>query len=369
MELFCTRPGCPEPVNPCPDFENPRILRTTRDRLCACCGMPLILGDRYLPIQWLGQGGFGAAFLARDRHTPGMRPCVLKQFKPAQQLTHDQHQLAHELFMREGEVLEELGREHLQIPDLFAFFDLEVPGLQPETDEGYFYLVQEFIDGQNLEQELLARGRFEEPEVLEVLTSMVGVLGFVHAHHTIHRDIKLSNIMRNTRGRLFLLDFGAIKFATSQSQGTAWGTPIFSPGYAPPEQVIGANVSFSSDFYALAASCVELLTGLAPQQLRHPVNHRWAWRSQVAITPAFAEILDRMLQPDPIDRFQTAAEILAALRSADLLSPESLAGEGRSDFQPPLFSDRPSRMQQDFQANSRIRQPIETQMPLDYSAD
>jgi serine/threonine protein kinase len=332
MELLCTRPGCSQPINDCPELDDSRTLKLTRDKFCGCCGMPLILGDRYLPIQLLGQGGFGAAYLARDRHTPGMRPCVVKQFKPAAQLNDQQHQVAHDLFMREGEVLEALGREHLQIPDLFAFFDLEVPGVMPGSEEAYFYLAQEYIDGQDLEQELRAVGRLDEAAVQEILVSMLKVLGFVHAHQTIHRDIKPSNIMRSRKGRLYLLDFGAIKYATAQVSRPQRSTSIFSLGYAPPEQMAGAGVSFSTDLYALAATCVECLTGLPPGQLCHPVTRVYIWRGKAQVSDRLAAVLDKMLQPTPYDRFATATEVLNALGVEDaILHP----------FEPPISSDLP----------------------------
>ena len=353
MELLCTRPSCTRPINDCPDLDDPRTLKLTRDKFCACCGMPLILGDRYLPIQLLGQGGFGAAYLARDRHTPGMRSCVVKQFKPAVRLTSEQHQLAHGLFMREGEVLEELGREHLQIPDLFAFFDLEVPGRVPGTQEAYFYLAQEFIDGQDLEKELRAVGAMTEAAVTEILASMLKVLGFVHAHQTIHRDIKPSNIMRSRKGRLYLLDFGAIKYATAQAiSGPQTSTSIFSLGYAPPEQMAGAGVSFSTDLYALAATCVECLTGLPPNQLCDPVTRRYTWQDRVKypVSDRLADILDKMLQPAPYDRFVCAADVLNRLCPEEaILHP----------FQPPISSELPLPM-------IPALDPNVTQLPLDH---
>ena len=358
MELLCTRPSCTHPVNDCPELDDPRTLKVTRDKFCASCQMPLILGDRYLPIQLLGQGGFGAAYLARDRHTPGMRSCVVKQFKPAVRLTTEQHQVAHGLFMREGEVLEELGREHLQIPDLFAFFDLEVPGRLPGTEEAYFYLAQEFIDGQDLEQELRAFGPMNEAAVTEILSSMLKVLGFVHAHQTIHRDIKPSNIMRSRKGRLYLLDFGAIKYATAQAATTQPSRPqnstsIFSLGYAPPEQMAGAGVSFSTDLYALAATCVQCLTGLPPNQLCDPVTRRYTWRSNVKypVSDRLADLLDKMLQPAPYDRFSCAADVLNELcLEKTILHP----------FQPPISSELPLLSVPSLDSNV-------TQLPLDQS--
>lgn len=161
MELYCTRSGCPRPQNYFVDLDDSATLRTVQQKYCTACGMPLILVGRYLPLRLLGQGGFGAAFLARDRYTPGMRQCVVKQFKPSGDLSSNQLELAQKLFEREAEVLEELGTQHDQIPNLFAFFELSVPSLQPGKQDSFFYLVQEFIDGKNLEEELQQKASFQ----------------------------------------------------------------------------------------------------------------------------------------------------------------------------------------------------------------
>ncbi len=120
MEVYCTRPHCLRPQNHFADLDDITTLKTTQQKFCPSCGMPLILDGRYVTINLLGRGGFGAAFLARDRRIPGMRSCVVKQFQPAGDFTSTQLQLAQQLFEREAEVLAQIGSEHEQIPDLFA---------------------------------------------------------------------------------------------------------------------------------------------------------------------------------------------------------------------------------------------------------
>ncbi len=149
MEIYCTRPGCPRPQNFFADLDNRATLQTTQQRYCTSCGMPLILLNRYIPSRLLGRGGFGAAFLARDRYTPAMRQCVVKQFQPSGNLNPQQLRTAQELFEREAEVLEQLGSTHPQIPDLYASFSLTTPSMMPGKEDQFFYLVQEFIDGQD----------------------------------------------------------------------------------------------------------------------------------------------------------------------------------------------------------------------------
>ncbi|GAB4462562.1 MAG: serine/threonine-protein kinase [Elainellaceae cyanobacterium] len=290
--------------------------------------MQLLLQGRYIPQKLLGKGGFGAAFLARDRYTPAMRQCVVKQFQPSGDLSPNQLQVAQTLFHREAEVLEQLGSNHPQIPDLLAFFELEVPSLVPGKTDRFFYLVQEFIDGKDLEQEMEQRGAFSESEVLEVLEEVLKVLDYVHASGSIHRDIKLSNIMRRRDGRLFLLDFGAVKQATAavSSSGGKASTGIYSMGFAPPEQMRGDQVYPATDLYALGVTCITLLTGRQPNELYDAYSNSWNWRSHLPapVSDRLADVLDKMLLPTPSHRFQSAQEVREALRA---VSPASHPGQ------------------------------------------
>ena len=160
--------------------------------------MPLILRGRYLPQRLLGQGGFGTAFYACDRDTPTLRPCVVKLFKPSTQLNQQQLKIAQQLFAREAEVLERLGNQHPQIPDLFAYFSIVVKSPASGQDEEYFYLVQEFIDGEDLEQILERRGTLPEGAVKAILVSILKVLEFVHDNRAIHRDIDRKSTRLNS---------------------------------------------------------------------------------------------------------------------------------------------------------------------------
>ncbi|MEP6518143.1 protein kinase domain-containing protein [Microcoleus vaginatus] len=315
MEVYCTRPGCPRPQNYFPDLDDSSLLKTVQQKFCTTCGMPLILGGRYLPVRLLGQGGFGAAFLARDRYTPAMRQCVAKLLQPSVSLTPPQLKIAQTLFEREAAVLEELGNEHSQIPSLLAFFELTVTSLQPGKNEQFFYLVQEFIDGKNLEDEQAVKGKFSEAETVEVLREILKVLDFVHSRGSIHRDIKPANIMRGKNGRLYLLDFGAVKQVTQSVGSAKASTGIYSLGYAPPEQMSGQEVYPATDLYALGVTCITLLSGLQPTELFDSYRNEWNWQSRVQVSSRLAHVLDRMLLSAPSQRFQSASEVEAALMS------------------------------------------------------
>lgn len=281
--------------------------------------MPLILAGRYFPSKLLGQGGFGAAFLAGDRYTTRFRNCVVKQFQPSGNLSPQQMETAQRLFEREAAVLEEIGHEHPQIPNSYAFFPVIVPKLQGSGEESFFYLVQEYIDGVDLEREQAQRGRaYTEQEVRQILQEILKILQFVHDRDVIHRDIKPSNIMRSRNGRLYLLDFGAVKQVTAAAGATQGrSTGIYSMGFAPPEQMQGSQVYPSTDLYALAATCLILLTNKAPEDLYDGYQNAWNWRGYAPqVSDQLEGVLNMMLRSTPKDRFQSAQEVLEVLNTA-----------------------------------------------------
>jgi ABC-type branched-subunit amino acid transport system substrate-binding protein/serine/threonine protein kinase len=260
----------------------------------------------------------GVAFLGCDRRTPGMKRCVIKQLMLNPSFNTTQLEIATKLFHREAEVLEKLG-EHPRIPRLFAFLELTASAAPPYTQQKFFYLVQEYIEGQNLQQELAAKGRFSETEVIEVLREIAKILEFIHIQGTIHRDVKPSNIMRDLQGKIHLIDFGAVKQVvaeTARSSGRLSDrnlTCVFTPEYAPWEQRQGQGIYPSSDLYSLAVTCLNLLTGKQPQELLDRSNN-WQWRTpDLDVSDALADILDKMLQALPPERFETARDVLEAL--------------------------------------------------------
>ena len=326
MEVICTRPHCPRPRNQCLDLDDSNRLTSIEQKYCITCGMPLILGGRYLPERLLGQGGFGAAFLAVDRYSPKKAKCVIKQFQPSGNLSPQALEKAKNLFFQEAHVLEDLGREHPQIPDLYAFFPLKVKNQLTGEEEQFFYLAQEYIDGKNLEEILQQQQKpFQESEVKNILKELLLILKFIHENGSIHRDIKPSNIMRSQNGRLYLLDFGAVKQATNNPSNTQEkSTTIYSAGFAPPEQQLGNQVSAATDLYALAATCVMLLTNRDPDELYDPQKQIWNWQNYAPnISSDLAQVFNKMLLANPRDRFQSCEEVLTALNPPPPSPPPS----------------------------------------------
>ncbi|MEI6369262.1 MAG: SUMF1/EgtB/PvdO family nonheme iron enzyme [Nostocales cyanobacterium ELA608] len=270
---------------------------------CENCGSKILLDDRYRPIKFLGEGGFGRTFQAIDEKRLNT-PCVIKQFLP-QQTGSAALAKATELFQQEAKRLQELGK-HPQIPDLEAFF----------PQDGRLYLVQDFIDGQNLLEEFENQGRLKEPQIRIILTELLPVLQFIHDNQVIHRDLKPENIIRSKNGQLFLIDFGVSK-ETSGTILTRVGTVTGTPGYAPPEQFRGM-VYHSSDLYSLAVTCVRLLTGHfqkadGADELFDTRKMQWQWQKYVSLSQELTTVLETMLQDIPTRRYDSAAEVLAAL--------------------------------------------------------
>lgn len=329
MLIYCTRPQCSRPYNDLPELDGDVSADSIGQKCCANCGMPLILRGRYVAQQVLGQGGFGITYLARDLDTPAKRQCVIKQLQ-VETSNPALLQKAEDLFKREARLLEKLG-EHPQIPTLFAFFQERVSSTTGEAEQNYFYLVQEFIDGDTLESELVHRSSLSEREVQGVLKDLLPVLQYIHDQGAIHRDIKPANIIRQSaknskfpgQRRLYLIDFGAVKEISRVTEVAKGHTKIYTAHYAAPEQQRGEQVFPSSDLYALAVTCIVLLTGKDPRELFDNYHHAWNWHKYVQVTPKFRSILAKMLAVAPSDRYQSAKEVEAALEEIQTEDPKA----------------------------------------------
>ncbi|MDZ8107853.1 MAG: serine/threonine-protein kinase [Nostoc sp. DedQUE12a] len=273
------------------------------------------LRNRFQIIKQLGSGGSGDTYLAVDLDLPGRPHCVVKHFHPKDP-NPTVGAIAKKLFAREAEVLYQLGNDHEQIPRLFAHFD----------EGGDFYLVQEYIDGHSLIQEIIPGQRLRENAVLNLLKDILEVLAFVHEHNIIHRDIKPQNLMRrHYDGKIVLIDFGSIKKIGALGAGLT--VVVGTPGYMPSEQAKG-KPKLSSDIYAVGMIGIQALTGLIPSQLQEdPNTGEVIWRHHAQVSDAFADILDKMVCDRHSQRYQSAAEALEALNS-DLVGLESSQSGG-----------------------------------------
>jgi formylglycine-generating enzyme required for sulfatase activity/tRNA A-37 threonylcarbamoyl transferase component Bud32 len=260
---------------------------------------------RYRPVDALAKGAFGKTFVAVDEAKPSKPRCVIKQFAPKDPASAS---IALRLFQHEAEQLDRLGK-HPQIPELMAHF---------EQDKRQ-YIVQEYVEGQNLRDEVKSNGCFNEAAITELLHSMLPVLHFIHKSGVIHRDIKPENIIRRgTDKSLFLIDFGAAKHAASETALAAPGTVIGTPHYDAPEQAVG-QATFASDIYGLGATCIHLMTGQSPNyKLYSHANGGWIWREFLQddfFSEDLGAVLDQMLARELKNRYKSAEEVLQALKA------------------------------------------------------
>jgi serine/threonine protein kinase/CHASE2 domain-containing sensor protein len=267
------------------------------------------LKGRYQVLEELGSGGFGKTYIAEDRDLPHHPKCVVKQLKPVSN-SPKLFAYARQLFEREAKTLAALG-QHNQIPELLAYFD----------EDQEFYLVQEFIDGASLDQEISVGKRLPEVAVVTLLKELLLILEFVHSQQVIHRDIKPSNIIRRkSDSKLVLIDFGAVKEARQQTEhmtDTAFTIGIGTDGFMPAEQSSG-NPQPSSDIYAIGMVAIEALTGLPPKQrklLQDPDSGEILWQGYAQhVSQALTNILCKMVRYDFRQRYQTATAVLQELK-------------------------------------------------------
>jgi CHASE2 domain-containing sensor protein/tRNA A-37 threonylcarbamoyl transferase component Bud32 len=279
----------------------------------------------------LGEGGFKTVYKARNLDLPDRPLCVIKKTKldniNAPIGDERQLQLAQELFEKEAKILQ--GLKHDRIPQLRSFF----------CKNQEFYLVEDFIEGQTLDNLLDSHWRSED-SIISLLMDVLDILKYIHSKNVIHADIKPSNlILKKSDGKLFLIDFGAgkifkvsnettivarkpqsqpktIKYTPSYSppkQEMADEVCLFTPGYSPPEQELHGQVYHNSDIYSLGIVAIEALTNINPTTFKLDDNNEIIWRDAAQVREDLASILDRMVKPRSVDRYQSAKEVMDAL--------------------------------------------------------
>lgn len=266
----------------------------------------LIINNSYKIIKLIGQGGFGRTYLVELIATGEKR--VLKEFAP-QVSKPEQIVKAKELFNREVGTLQKLN--HQQIPKFYELLQVNIEG------ENRLFFVQEYIEGNSYHGQQLS-----ETEVIKFLKEILPVLSYIHQQNVIHRDLSPDNIIqRNQDQKPILIDFGAVKVASTQVYtlfGSSNQTRIGKNGYVPTEQILRGQAFPSSDIYALGVTAIVLLTGEDPNKLQTITTNNitvWHWETKVNINPNFAKILSKMIEENHFHRFQSAAEVLGELNS------------------------------------------------------
>jgi len=302
---------------------------TFRNIICHMSSAQNLLGGRYQFIQALNTHPSGRTFLAADVHYPGHPKCVVRELRlPTRNPMTRQFILR--LLKQKVAVLEEIG-QHPQVPDTSAAFDIDQS----------FFIVQEFIPGQSLLDLLTNAAPWTVHEAISFLQEILPVLHFAQDHGMIHSNLKPSKLIRHhTEMKWVVLDFGSIKNISQHIGGKQTGhnngRQLGSSVYIAPEQFQHQTL-FCSDHYALGMIAIQAMTGRNPEelpQIQAPNRHEQLTamlRGVPKMSPAFANLLMRMVHAHPQRRYQKAAEVLNDLEDlltasdALTMTPENVA--------------------------------------------
>jgi ABC-type branched-subunit amino acid transport system substrate-binding protein len=283
-----------------------------------------ILRGRYQIIGQLGEGGFARTYTAKDAlGCPDNPLCVVKEIEPPQSNDPDVLHRAQVQFKTEAESLISL-KQCSRIPRLIEHFQ----------EQGRFYLIQEYIAGNPLNNEIGSGRQFRESEVIDLLQDILEVLDCVHSQNIIHRDIKPSNLIRRQLdGKIAVIDFGAVKAISNlalQGGQITQTRVIGTDGYMPAEQWTN-QPRFNSDIYAVGIIGIQAIAGLDIEDFfNDKKTGELVWRystddrPMVQISDQLEKILNKMVRYHFNDRYQSAAEVLQDLREAKLSRRESL---------------------------------------------
>ncbi|MEG4284341.1 tetratricopeptide repeat protein [Microcoleus sp. A006_D1] len=309
-----------------------------------------LLDRRYRIIKVTDSSEVGKTYVAADTHRPGYPQCTVREMRlPG--TSSQTPELVKIIFQRNAEIIEKLGK-HDKIPELLAYFE----------ENQSLYLIEEFIAGQPLSQELIPGEPWPEDQVIALLSSILEVLVFIHSQGFIHRRIQPDRVIRReSDGKFVLVDFSLDKEINPELANCHLLAPT-SPNsvkkplgkkqdlaaqelYVPIEQSQG-NPRYNSDIYALGTIAQLAVTGLSPTELSASNNQgEIPWRNRATCSAALADTIDRMVDSDCEERYQEAAEVLAHLKQIAVTSeaartPATIISKATSQ----LRKQRPTRL-------------------------
>jgi hypothetical protein len=273
-----------------------------------------LLNDRYQIERILGEGALGRTMLATDVDSSAQ--VAVKELLPSRMKRWKDY----DLFHRECRTLRTLN--HRGIP---AYHDDFVIESEDPSTPSRLFLVQEYIDGDELQELLDAGEEFDEERVRQIARDVLDILDYLHTLNppVIHRDLKPANLILGKDGRVRLIDFGAVREAiTADGVGS---TIVGTFGYMPPEQYAGGSCA-ATDLFALGATCVQLLTRRPPGELFDGL-HEFRIPDDLPVTLGFERLLLKLTEPEVELRYQSASEVLDELNQGFLMVPrEAITG-------------------------------------------
>ncbi len=289
-----TEPGVPARTAPTGAVEVSRLTRA--------------LADRYRIERVLGEGGMATVYLAEDpKHR---RRVAVKVMRPELAET-----LGTERFLREVEIAAQLSHPHI------------LPVFDSGTADGFLYYVMPFVDGESLPARLAREKQLPVPEALRLAREVAEALAYAHERGIVHRDIKPANILLSA-GHALVADFGIARAISGDGRAlTQTGLAIGTPQYMSPEQAMGqSDIDGRVDIYALGCVLYEMIAGEPPfsgptaqaviarslTETARPLN-----ATREGLAPRVTALVSRALAKSPADRFQIAAEMADALRTAE----------------------------------------------------
>jgi serine/threonine-protein kinase len=286
-----------------------------------------LLGGRYQFIKILGSDVLGRTYLVGDTQFSGYPKCVVRHLKLPEQNPRTLRFVL-TLLKKKAESLQKFSK-HDRIPEILSFFE----------EDNNFYLVEEFIPGQPLTQDLTPGHTWANAQAIKLLQEMLEILVVVHGWGVVHRNIKPSSwIRRNSDGLLMLTGFGIFREISAQAMrspnSTAGNSTYAGNGtngasaYIPPDQIQG-QLQFNSDLYAVGVIIIQGLTGLTTEVLTQLLTAGVAndrghtWQAHTQVEPELAMVLTKLVNPDNKQRYQQATEALDDLRN-QVLAKQSL---------------------------------------------
>jgi len=344
------RPACPARVSPLEPRQDPeaasarwpraRVIASEAMFSCPQCGSPgppgsrcpahgallvapyvdPMLGTRLGPFRvekLLGQGGMGQVYL-------GVQPEIGSRVA----IKVLSHQCAHQPDLVDRFFAEARAVNLIRHENIVNVIDLAM------LPDGRPYIVMEYLDGDPLSRVIADHGPLPLGTLAQFIQDVLRALAAAHAASVIHRDLKPDNIFVSPSGRAKVLDFGIAKLHTGSGIGpTQTGSVLGTPQYMAPEQALGHPVDARSDLYAVGVILYVATTGQLPihgatlyELLRNQVEQYPASASSMRLdlTPPYEAVIMQALAKDPAQRFQTAAELGAALHYASqTLGPEA----------------------------------------------